>query len=106
MAMNLDGYDKITADGTFTAGAAAVLVVASRPGRKKLLVQNRHATQIIYLGPTSAVTTSAYAWKIIPAGAGVRAEVDLGGYSGALYAIADGASTVGTFFEGYEHRPS
>lgn len=81
--------------GTVSVGAAAVLVVAARFSRNGLVVQNVHATQTLYLGNDSSVTTSTGIQ--VPAGA----SADFPDYAGAVWGIASGAATDTRFFEVY-----
>ena len=84
----------MTADGTFSIGTAAAVISAAGAARRIFKVQNTHASQILYLGPSSAVSSTAYAWKLV-----AGASVDLDGYNGALYGYGSGASTTGAFIE-------
>jgi hypothetical protein len=92
-------YDQVTADGTKSIGSTAAVIVAARPGRAKLIIQNRHATQDLFIGPTNAVSGTAYAFKLT-----AGQSRDLGPYTGALWGYGSGAATTCTFFEGYTAR--
>lgn len=69
-----------------TAGTSAAQAVASRASRRKVLIQNKHATQILYVGP-SGVTTST-GTKLNPGESWEAYD-----FSGAVYLIASAAST-------------
>jgi len=85
----------MTADGTFSAGTTPVVaIVAAGDGRRIFRVQNTHASQTLYLGPTDAVSSSAYSWKLI-----AGATLDLDGYSGALYCVGSGTATTGVYLK-------
>ena len=82
-------------NATVAIGGTAALIVAGRPTRKGLRVQHVHATQILYLGSSSSVTTSN--------GLKVAAGGDTGdllmNFNGPLYGIASGADTDVRVFE-------
>jgi hypothetical protein len=94
-----EAWDQMTSDGTKSIGSSAAVIVAARPGRTRLVVQNRHATQDLFLGPTGAVSSTAFAWKLT-----AGQSRDLGAYTGALYGYGSGAATTCTALEGYTAR--
>jgi hypothetical protein len=69
-----------------TIGGTAAVVAAARQSRRNLIVQNLHASQDLYVGP-SGVTTSS--------GVKVAAGQSVGfvDFNGTLYGIASGAGT-------------
>ena len=76
---------------THTAGAAAtnLIPVASALNlRRNVIIRNLHATQVAYIGPTSAVTT-ANGW---PIDADTQQSFAFG-HGIDLFIIADGAAT-------------
>lgn len=82
--------------GNVSIGASAA-VVASAKQRSRIIVQNNHATQILYLGDDANVTADATASGGLKIAAG--ASVTLEGFTGSLYGIASGAATPVAFFE-------
>ena len=72
--------------GNATIGTSAAVIVAAS-SREYVIVKNNHATNILYLGFDSSVTTSN--------GMSVAAGSDriIDGYDGAVYGIASAAST-------------
>lgn len=87
MSSNRAGY------GAASIGGTAALILAAKTTRQSVIVQNVHATQILYLGNDASVTTS----NGLRVAAG--AERVLTGYHGALYGIASGAATDVRYFE-------
>lgn len=81
-----------TAYGTVAVGASAVIVKAARMRRESILVQNVHASQVLYLGSDASVTTSN-GLKVV-AGESVRVRT-----KGDIYGIASGAATDVRYFE-------
>lgn len=77
--------------GTVSIGTSAAIVLAAA-SRRTVIVQNNHATQILYLGDDSSVTTST--GLKVAAGASVT----LQDYIGPLYGIASGATTTVNYF--------
>lgn len=79
--------------GTVAVGAAAVLIRAGNPQRRSVVVQNVHATQVLYVGDDSSVTTAA----------GLRLNasesIRIDDYNGPVYGIASGAATDVRYFE-------
>ena len=77
-----------------SVGGTAVLLKAANTSRVSLTVQNLHATQLLYLGTSSAVTTAN----------GIRVAA-VGGtyvfddYLGEVWAIASGAATDVRYWE-------
>lgn len=69
-------------------GASNVAAVAANPNRSRIILQNDHATQVIYLsfGGTAVANVGL---RLNAAGGSLT----LDGYSGAISAIATGAST-------------
>jgi hypothetical protein len=78
---NTGGY------GTVSVGATAVLLRTGKSGRDGVIVQNVHATQIVYVGTDANVLTTT-GLKVAPG-----ASLTLDFYNGPLYGIADGAAT-------------
>lgn len=70
-----------------TIGASAAVVKSGKPSRKSILIQNLHATQVLYLGLDSSVTTS----NGLRVAAGESVRID--DYNGPVYGIASGAGT-------------
>lgn len=71
---------------TVSIGTSAATIVPARRGRKSVLVQNAHASQVLYVDSASDLTTST-GIKVV-AGESVRlATRDI------VYGIASGAST-------------
>jgi hypothetical protein len=81
-----------TTYGTVAVGATAVLIKAERLRRESIIVQNVHASQILYLGGDASVATTT-GLRLI-AGDSVRLET-----KGAVYGIASGAATDTRYFE-------
>lgn len=78
--------------GNVSIGASAALVVAARQTRESVVIKNNHASQILYLGSNTSVTTSNGLPLI--AGESVRLKAKQ-----AIYGIASGASTDVRYFE-------
>lgn len=78
-----------TGSSAVSVGTSTVQVAAANPRRVELFLQNDHATQVVYLGlGTAAVANQGI--RLNAAGGGIV----LSSYSGAVNAIATGASTV------------
>ena len=86
---------RLAAHDAVSVGATSAVIAARRAGRKSIIVYNNHATQILYIGSSSAVTTA----NGLPVAAGQSRVLD--DYNGALYGIASGAATDVRFFEVY-----
>lgn len=71
---------------TVAVGTSAVQLAAGRTQREILTVQNVHATQILYIGPSTVATTTGL--KVAPGGL-----FTFESYEGPVYGIADGAAT-------------
>lgn len=82
--------------GNVSVGASAVVVAAAK-GRSRIIVQNNHASQILYLGDDANVTADATATGGLKIAAG--GSVTLEGFTGNVYGIASGAATPAAFFE-------
>lgn len=67
-------------------GTTAVQICAGRTSRNNVIVQNAHASQILYVGPAGVDTTTGLR---VAAGASVGFE----NFNGLLYGIASGAAT-------------
>lgn len=80
--------------GTVSIGTSAVLVVDARSRRDDVIIQNVHASNVLYLGPNSTVATSTG----IKLAAGESVSVPS---RGSIYGIASGASTDVRFWEVY-----
>jgi hypothetical protein len=70
------------------------VIVPVRTRREAVIIQNNHATQILYIGSDSAVDTTT--GLKIAAGGSVTLETQ-----GAVYGIASGATTTTNYFEIY-----
>ena len=81
-----------SAYGTVSIGAAAAVIKAANGRRESIVVQNVHATQILYLGSDSSVTT-ANGLKLA-AGESIRLQT-----KSVIYGIASGAATDTRYFE-------
>lgn len=70
-----------------TVGGTAVSLVDATPVRRSVLIQNVHATNNLFIGPTNGVLTTT--------GIQVRSNesIELTDYNGALFGIASAAST-------------
>lgn len=79
--------------GAASVGTSASQIVASRSSRNGLVVQNIHASNDLYIGSDSSVTTST--GVKVPAGA----SIEFPEYVGAVYGIASGSSTTVRYFE-------
>lgn len=78
--------------GTVTIGGTAAVVKAGNSRRKAIVVQNVHASQDLYLGDDSSVTTS----NGLKVAAGESILVPT---TGPIYGIASGAGTDVRYFE-------
>lgn len=87
------GVSNAASYGTVTIGAAAALIKAAVTTRKSILVQNVHASNTLYVGDDSSVTTAN----------GIRLlsgeSIEINDYNGAVYGIASGAGTDVRYFE-------
>lgn len=79
--------------GTVSVGASATLIRAARTSRDAVIIQNVHASQVLYLGD-SAVTTST--GLKVAAGESIQLPT-----CGDVYGIASGAATDVRYFEAY-----
>lgn len=84
---NTGGY------GTASVGTSAVLIRSGKSGRDGIIIQNVHATQVVYIGSDASVATTTG----LKVAAGSSVTLDF--YNGPVYGIADGASTDVRFFE-------
>lgn len=91
--MTAVGVGSNAAYGTVTIGATAGLVKAAWPQRKSIVVQNVHASNVLYLGDDSSVLTTS--GLKIAAGESVK----LDDFVGDVYGIASAAGTDVRFFE-------
>jgi hypothetical protein len=82
--------------GNVSIGTSAAVVAAAK-NRKSVIVQNNHATQILYLGDDANVTADATSTGGLKIAAG--ASVTIEGFTGNVYGIASGATTPVAFFE-------
>jgi hypothetical protein len=80
--------------GNVSIGTSAAVLVAARQARESVLIKNNHASQILYLGGNSSVTSS----NGLPLAAGESVRVET---RQVVYAIASGASTDVRYFEEY-----
>jgi hypothetical protein len=81
--------------GQASIGASAASLVAARTNRRSVVVRNTHASQVLFLGKDSAVTTAN--GLAVPAGQATELT-----YDGQVFAIASGASTTVLFAELHE----
>lgn len=81
------------ANSAVSVGASAVSVASARLARNGLVIQNAHASNTLYLGADSNVTTSN-GLKVVAGGS-----CEFPDYQGAVYGIASGASTDVRVFE-------
>lgn len=79
--------------GTVAIGATAGVIKAGLSTRRSILIQNVHATQVLYVGDDSSVATSTG----IKVAAGESLEI--ADYNGPVYGIASGADTDVRYFE-------
>jgi hypothetical protein len=79
---------------TVSVGATAVLLVDGTTSRNNLIVQNAHASQNLYVGPSTVDTTTGLR---LAAGE----SVGLPDFNGPLYGIASGAATDTRVLETY-----
>jgi hypothetical protein len=80
--------------GTVTVATTATLIAAAKPSRKSILIQNVSA-QDVYVGYTSAVTTST--GIKISAGSGMSDDL----YTGAIYGIVSATTSDVRYAEVY-----
>ena len=73
--------------GTVTVGTDAVEIFGGRSVGKGVLIQNVHATQVLYVGTDDSVT-DANGIRLNPG-----ESVETKAYTGQIYGIADGADT-------------
>jgi hypothetical protein len=69
-----------------SVGTTAVLLCSPNGSRNKVIVQNAHASQNLYVGPSGVATTTGI--QIVPG-----ASVGFDDFNGPLYGIASGAAT-------------
>lgn len=89
MAFDTGGYDY----GTVSVGVTVATVSDGVSRRKSILIQNCHASNKVYVGPSSSVATST-GLRLGP-----NDSVEVSDVQGPIYAIADGASTDVRFWE-------
>jgi beta-N-acetylglucosaminidase len=83
-----------SAYGNVSIGATAALIKGQRGRRESIWIKNNHASQILYLGSDSSVTTSnGYS---LAAGQSIELKT-----KGNVYGIASGAGTDVRYFEAY-----
>jgi hypothetical protein len=78
--------------GAVSVDATAEIIAAARPRRESIIIQNVHATQVLYVG-NDANVTSSNGLKVI-AGESVRLET-----KSAIWGVGSGAATDTRFFE-------
>jgi hypothetical protein len=81
-----------SAYGNKSIGTSAAVLVAARQARESVLVKNNHASQILYLGSDSSVTSS----NGLPLAAGESVRIES---KNVVYAVASGATTDVRYFE-------
>ena len=79
--------------GTVSIGTSAAIIKAAKTIRKSIIIQNVHASQVLYLGTDSSVATTTG----LRVAAGESVEFD--DYNGVIYGIASGAATDVRYFE-------
>lgn len=79
--------------GNVSIGAAAAVIKAAKSTRRYIYIYNAHASQTLYLGFDSSVTTS----NGLPVAAGQS--IKLEGYIGVIYGIGSGAATDTRYLE-------
>ena len=79
--------------GTVSIGGTAAVIKAGNAQRKSILIQNVHATQVLYVGDDASVLTTTG----IKVSAGESLEI--ADYNGPVYGIASGAATDIRYFE-------
>lgn len=86
--------------GAITQGTTSAQIVAGNRYRKRIYIQNTHATQDLHIGFDSGVTV-ANGWKLdgVDSGAAGAHSVCIEGYNGPIWADASGADTTGFFLE-------
>ena len=80
-----------SANGNVSIGTSAAIIKAANGRRESLVVQNVHASQVLYIGDGSVTTSNGLR---IPAGESMRLQT-----KAAVYGIASGASTDVRYFE-------
>jgi hypothetical protein len=86
--------DTASAPATVTIGTAAGLVLADCPGRRsRLVVQNVHASNVLYLGFGASASSVATSTGVRLAAGESYTDGGDGCYSGAVYGIASAAGT-------------
>ena len=85
--MASQGVGSNLAGATVSIGGSAALIVAARATRKSLIVQNVHASQLLYLGGSAVAVADGL--RVAAAG-GTQTFND---FNGPLYGIASGAAT-------------
>jgi hypothetical protein len=80
--------------GTVSIGGTAALLKAANTSRTSIVIQNVHATQLLYIGSDASVTT-ANGVRV----AAVGGTLTLDDYTGPIYAIASGAATDVRYWE-------
>lgn len=98
--------DTLNADGAGSVGSAAALGVAANTLRRILRIQNRHATQILYVGKDNTVSASVFNWVLTGTTANPANELNLDGYTGAIWVFGSGAATLYTILEADGYSPS
>lgn len=71
---------------TVTIGATAAVIVAAKASRASIVVQNVHATNVLYVGPSSVTTANGL--RLNPG-----ESIEFTDYTGAIYGIASAAGT-------------
>jgi hypothetical protein len=83
------------ATGQATIGTTAASLVAARTLRRRVYVRNTHASNVLYLGASAAVTTAN--GHAVPAGTTVEIDTDA-----AVFAIASAITTTVTYLETFD----
>lgn len=86
---------RLGAYNTVSVGTTAAVIASRRDSRNSIIVQNVHASQVLYVGTDSSVTTS----NGLKVAAGESVKID--DYRGVVYGIASGAATDVRFLESY-----
>lgn len=84
-----------TPASTVTVGTSTTSLVAANPQRVEITICNDHATQVLYLSLGTAAAVASTGIRVNGAGGSYTTRA----YTGAIQAIASGATTVVTITE-------
>jgi hypothetical protein len=82
----MSGLGGTLSGATVTIGTSAALIKGSTSGRESIVIQNVHASNDLYVGPSGVTTSSGVK---VPAGQSITFD----DYIGPVYGIASAAST-------------